>query len=320
MDIQISWTAGWAGPHDVCYRLQPGPATFTCQTVNCTVGVNTLLITVPTNFCEGALYQGYVLAQCSDPVDSNGDGFPDAASQFTILIPEQADPCLPYQINCDETSVAQISIDVPGSGYLIGETITANGTDVIWQISNVDGLGAILTVVPLPGNNGFTYSVPPTLTINTVGGINADLTAILDTCSLLYGACDGTNNDGNPSPPGSVFRPPLAVGELVVICATSVPDPFVTGVGTVTPLFPGKESCNCQPCAQLIVSNPTGDDISLYYTTCNGANSETATPTPIVLWREVIEAGAANVVIANCVILASVSAGDPGLVIIDNVC
>lgn len=319
MDIQISWTAGWAGPHDVCYRLQPGPATFTCQTVNCTVGVNTLVITVPTNFCEGALYQGYILAQCSDPVDSNEDGFPDAAAQFTILIPEQADPCQPYQLTCDEASVADILIDVPGSGYLSGETITANGTDVIWEINTVDGLGGILSVIPLPGNNGFTYSTPPTLTINTVGGLGADLTAVLDTCSLLYGSCDGVNSDGTPLPPGAQFRPPLAVGESVLICATSLPDPFVTGVGTVLPLFPGKESCNCQPCVQLTVSNPTGDPIDLYYTTCNGANGEAAIPTPIVLWREVIEAGASNVVIANCVLSGSVSA-DPALVIVVDPC
>ena len=315
MQIQITWTANWAGNHQVCYR-EVGTPTFTCQTVAAVLGVNSLVIDVPTNFCDDISYEGYVLAECSDPVDDNLDGFPDASSQFTILITTQTDPCEPYEISCDTVAISGINIDVAGTGYLPGEQILANGSDLVATVGTVGGSGEITSVVLSPG---FFYAAVPALTISTAGGVGASLTAILGNCLLSLSGCDGTMDDGLPV---ALVRVNVEVGDSIYVCSDGIPNPSpppATCTFTVTnSTVPLGGTCNCLDCVEITVSNPTGGNLQLQYTTCNdpaGPEGETA----IVMYQETIVAGASNVIIPNCAILSSIYA-EAGLIVVTYPC
>jgi hypothetical protein len=301
MDLQISWTAGWAGNHEVCYRKQ-GTVAYTCQTVVATLGPNSVLITVPNNFCDDVTYEGYILAECQGAVE------PSEGTQFSILINTKTDPCEPYQIDCDNSPINALGA-TGGSLYQIGDAIMADAVQV-GDVNTIDGGGAILTV-------NFTdpvtpFSAPPVMTIVSGAGAGAVITAPLTGCIPILLSCDGAVDNGVPAPSG--IRPNIPVGSSFYLCAEVAPTPSPDSQYTVTNLLgPGYETCHCEGCVEIEVSNPTGGNLYLYYTT------EDPVLGTIVVWQETIAAGASNVNIANQALEDSVS-WDAGLVVVTTPC
>lgn len=301
MDLQISWTAGWAGNHEVCYRKQ-GTFTYTCQTVVATLGPNNIIITVLDNFCDDVTYEGYILAECQ------GEASPDEGTQFSVLINTKTDPCEPYQIDCDNSPINSL-VATGGSLYQVGDAIFADGVTQVGDVATVDGGGAILTVNftdPVT-----TFSAPPVMTIVSGAGAGAVITAPLSGCLPTLASCDGAVADGNPS---SGIRVNIPVGGSFYLCAEVAPTPSPGSQYTVTNLLgPGYDTCHCEGCVEIEVSNPTDTNLFLYYTT------EDPVLGTIVLWQETIVAGASNVNIANQALEDSVS-WDAGLVVVTTPC
>lgn len=298
LDIEISFVAGIAIDHDVCYRLQ-GTTTFTCVTVSANLGSNTVTIQVPSNFCDTAIYEGYVIASCSNTTDTDGDGFPDAVegvSQFAITIAEQASDCDPYIIACTGVPVVDINIIDGGTGYATNEELVANGTDTIGFITAPGGIITGFTPA-LP----FNYSTPPTLTVNTVSGVDADLEAILGQCIFEATGCDGqTDVFGNTAAgPLDTYLP---VNTDIEICSDVEPtiDPITsTGSFTVTPSV--GENCRCTTCVKMTVTNGTGGNVTLSFTTCGLDDAA------VIFQQLIIPTGTLNLVVGACVIPESIS-------------
>ena len=84
-------------------------------------------------------------------------------------------PGFTYQ---QDTGVASISIDVAGTGYLVGEAITATGgggTGFAAEVATIGGSGEITGVTITSEGSGYTST--PTLSVTTGGGTGATLTA-----------------------------------------------------------------------------------------------------------------------------------------------
>lgn len=304
MEIQISWTANWAGNHDVCYR-KVGEVAFTCVTVNSVLGTNSTIIDVPTNYCEDVTYEGYIIAECSSDVDANEDGFPELATQFNIFINTTADLCDSYDVTCDAGAVGLI-VEVPGQDYAINDQIFANGVDLVGEVASIDGSGGILTT-NLFGI--FKYAAQPAISVTSALGNGASLAGPLSDCDATLSGCAGAKDDGSPLDPEGEVVVNIKVGETIVVCSESLPDPQPT-VGDVTVAPAALDTCNCLDCVRLTIDNPTGDDLEIAYTTCNDVNGNQA----IVLYREVIEQATANYIVHDCVIQESVYA-ETGLVL-----
>lgn len=310
MEIQISWTANWAGNHDVCYR-KVGEVAFTCVTVNSILGTNSTIIDVPTNYCEDVTYEGYILAECSSDIDVDEDGFPELATQFSILINTNTDPCEPYQITCDNGAIGLI-VEVPGQDYAVNDQIFANGVDLVGEVATIDGVGGILTT-NLFGI--YKYVAQPAISVTSALGNGASLAGPLSDCDAILTGCAGTNDDGAGLDPEGDLNINIKVGDSIVVCSEGVPDPKTTlGDTTVIPA-PALDTCNCLDCVRLKIDNPTGQDLEVSYTTCNDPNGNGI----IVLWKENIEAGASNYIVSDCVIQESVYA-ETGLVLTFEAC
>lgn len=297
MQLQISWTAGWAGNHDVCYRKQ-GVVSYTCQTVVATLGPNTVLIVVPDNFCDEVTYEGYVLAECQGAVP------PSEGTEFSITINTKTDPCEPWEVTCDNAPIETLTA-LGGTLYLPGDAIMADAVQV-GDVATIGGGGDILTVNFT--DNITTFSAPPVMTIVSAAGTLAVIDAPLAECRPTLTACDGASVDG-----GIVVD--LVVGESVYTCLEFAPTPLPPAQYTVTNLIgtPGYTTCHCEGCVEIEVSNPTAFPLFIYYTTYDpGLGS-------IVLWKQLINAGALNENIPNQAIEDSVSS-QAGLVIVLTPC
>ena len=296
MDLEISWTANWLGNHDICYREQ-GTLAYTCTTIYANLGPNSTIIQVPDNFCGQVVYEGYVLAQCQ-----GGGALPAEGTEFTIIINEKVDPCMPYNIHCDNAPIALLSLIAPGSGYLDGEVVTADGIPV-GTVGILPGgeLGSVVLT-----NNTTTFSALPVMAINTTGGLGGVIGVQLADCAPILNGCDGSNDQGVPA---IGVQAKIPVGSDFYLCATTVPAPLPAAQMTVSPLLnPPFETCHCENCIEARVSNPTPAPLSIWYMTYDPGMGA------IVLYKEVIVAGASNQPLSNQAIADSITA-QVGLVV-----
>jgi hypothetical protein len=145
-NFTVNFQANTTGEHRVYYRkynddptLNPSPPTYT-DYVSVVVSVPgpQAVVIEPAGEIEGNLYcgdieyQGYIVAeyQFSDP-DTNNNGIPDSAevagAVFTVLLGQQTDPCILYDITCDNVPVQDVTVDVKGSGYTSAPTVSITG-------------------------------------------------------------------------------------------------------------------------------------------------------------------------------------------------
>jgi hypothetical protein len=307
LTIEISFVANTAGNHDVCYR-EVGTSTFTCVTVNAALGANTIVINPPTNYCGDVTFEGYVIAECSNPADNNLNDFPDVVegiSQFTILVTAQPADCDPYRVTCDATKIGGILVTVGGMDYVDGEVVVANGVDNVGTVNVVPASNGVVGSITLTGTN--TYPSPPTLTITTAGGSLAELQALMDDCVVFLAGCDGQVEDDVDSP--IALRTELPLSSNITICSNGVPDVEpATGDYTVIPDPIVPENCRCTDCVQMTVTNVNVDTaFTLSYTSCNnpaGEGGETAT----VFYQHNFPVGAFGpLVLPICAIQESIS-------------
>jgi len=300
MDLEISWTANWIGNYNVCYR-EAGTLNYTCSIeFVAALGPATKTITVPNNYCDLVVYEGYILAECQ------GNADPAEGTQFTIQIVQKDDPCNPYNVHCDNAPIASLIPSAPGIDYVTGEDVLADGIPVGTIVAPT---GFITDVIIT--DSVTTFTTPPVVTISTTSGTGGAIQLTLADCQPILQGCDGTNDQGVPV---SSITPSIPIGSDFYLCATAEPEPTPAAQYTVTALAgtPSYETCHCEQCIEVTVSNPTGTNLSIWYTTYDSGLGS------IVLWKEVIVAGASNQLLANQAISGSVTAQVGLVVVIEN--
>lgn len=101
-----------------------------------------------------------------------------------------------YSMPSNFDRVVDITIDVGGIGYLVGETITFTGgttslKTAFGYITEVDGAGTISKIGLV--QTGEDYTGTPTLTINTAGGTTAVLTPVMGLARTVRTSGSGRN-------------------------------------------------------------------------------------------------------------------------------
>lgn len=102
--ITINYTPNTVGTHYIAYRDQAvgGAYTLTSEVIALNeVSIPrslSIYVAALDIYCESAIYEGYIIANCQDPADvSPADGIPDSAVEFTVNIDPIEDPCKLYQ-------------------------------------------------------------------------------------------------------------------------------------------------------------------------------------------------------------------------------
>ena len=92
--------------------------------------------------------------------------------------------CVPGFTSQATGYVSEIAIGAAGTGYVVGDAVTAtggSGTGFAGQVSQVDGAGGIVAVTISASGSGYTAA--PTLAVTSTAGADAELTATADTAS-----------------------------------------------------------------------------------------------------------------------------------------
>ena len=153
--LRINFQANTTGNHIVGYRENyfDLPNTYNTVILNIlTPGPAFVDIIIPGSlYCGELSYSGYIIAECQNQTDSNGDGIPDAAVTWSQNIPQQIDPCIETNIICDSVGILTIDILEPGENYTPGDVIPVVEATIGDQVSP-----AIITVLTVNGGGGIT--------------------------------------------------------------------------------------------------------------------------------------------------------------------
>jgi hypothetical protein len=111
--ITVNFTPLTIGNHIIGYRDQAVGGTYSTYVVNVPLNeVNvprseTIYVTSIDIYCESAVYECYIIAECVGLSDvSPADGVPDAAFEFTVNIDPINDPCQLYQLTYTNTTAS----------------------------------------------------------------------------------------------------------------------------------------------------------------------------------------------------------------------
>lgn len=270
--LTINFQANTTGDHYVGYReihMDP-PNTYTVLTVNVTTpGATSVDIDIPGSlYCGELHYAGYIIAACQSQTDANADGIPDAAITWSNTLLQQTDPCTETEITCDNTPIDGISIDVPGTGYSIGNVITVVeatvGDEVVpatITVATVGGAGEITTVsIDVAGS----YKAAPNLDATGVGNGDAVLSiAAMAECpevDLTTIDCAGVQTyTGKTGWTGQL-------GEVLTICTDQ------STLGTLGSQFTAAlaGNCKCRGCESVTLdaSAATSGGVIVTYNRC----------------------------------------------------
>ena len=282
--FRINFQAQTTGDHYIGYRTYNDPPnTYTVLTVNITGAVPQLAhvdIPVPGNlYCayDDIVYTGYLIAACQPQTDGNGDGIPDLATQWTVTMAEQTDPCINTTILCEATPIATVTLPngitscTPDGTYTLDVTEVTPGDEV--AAANIT-----ITVVagqPVPGSINIIdpgrYKAVPVVSLPVgVTGCSPDpvFTVTLEDCPTIdlldYICAAHTELSGNT-------EVTLAVGESTALCAD------VATLGGLPAGYTSEEfgGCHCKPCANVVVTTSGGAtgyvDVS-YHVCWDGSN------------------------------------------------
>jgi hypothetical protein len=171
--ITVDFTANYAGPHRVCFRIQGSGDPYDCSTaVNCIGGgtacqaiINTL---VNTTSCDGTvIFEGYIQATCEDILSTNGR-LPWTAN----FVPNQV--CDKFNILCELGPIIQLDDTDRGVLYDLADTVIItrqpgdNATvDAVVTLASV-GDGVINSITS--GGGGVNYAALDTIDITGGGG------------------------------------------------------------------------------------------------------------------------------------------------------
>ena len=268
--ITVDFTANYAGPHRVCFRIQGSGDPYDCSTVVNCVGGGTAcqaIINTPVNTtsCDGTVvFEGYIQAECEDILSTNGrlvwtaNFVPNVVCQRTELL-------------CARGDIDTVIGNPAGQEYLLADTlaIVRNGSDtetldgtisiasvgdgIINTISALAAAGTgyvaaeVLTIV-----DGGATGAGATITIDTVGGSGEITGYTLTTNGTDYigpftftggsgAGADFTITDGvDYDVFGSITGVTISVGGLYGITPTVV---ITTGTGSGAILEVGLDAC-----------------------------------------------------------------------------
>lgn len=220
-NIDLDFTAVYAGSHRVCYRIG-GVGSYTCITVSCVGGTTSCLASIPifvdNETCVDVSFDGYIQPTCID-IASSDERFP-----FSVLF-TPSPVCKSYTVTCNTSTVTAPTITNGGTLYdplsppsvlftgggstgATGEAVVGGGaivstlgviTDpgsgyVDGTYSNVDitggtGTGAQATVIVVGG-------AVTSITITTVGnGYLSSDTLGLDYTDMSMGVPPATSSE-----------------------------------------------------------------------------------------------------------------------------
>ena len=183
--LTVDFTANYAGPHRVCFRIQGSGDPYDCSTtVGCVGGgsVCQAVINTPVNTtsCDGPItFEGYIQAACEDILSTSG------RLAFTaVFVPNVV--CEKYEVLCARGPIDSVSITQPGNDYILADTLALvrNGADPETLDGTVSigavGDGVINTLTGLAAA-GINYVALDVLTIVDNTGIGAGATIRVDT-------------------------------------------------------------------------------------------------------------------------------------------
>ena len=202
--ITVDFTANYAGPHRVCFRIQGSGDPYDCSTVVSCAGGGTAcqaIINTPVNTtsCDGPItFEGYIQAACEDILSTGG-----RLAWSAVFTPNVI--CQRTEILCARGPIDSVTINNGGQEYDISDTLTVvrNGadpetSDATLTISNV-GTGVINSISSLlAAGTGYTAldvltvvdatssGAGATIRVDTVGGSGEILTYTLLTGGSQY--------------------------------------------------------------------------------------------------------------------------------------
>ena len=199
--LSVTYTPNYSGCHRICFKsTQPDYCVYTDNSPSA-VGVEKTTTIDLTDYeeclvdypipigCNGATLDGYVQPCCTDPTSL------DNRVSFSALF-EQT-PCTSYNIECEASGIAEITINNPGYGWPLGVVPAVTITD---SSGFGTGFAADLTMNCLPGdsfcsiddititNNGQNYYDLNDLTVNVLPA---------PTCIGSQLVINGSFNDGS---------------------------------------------------------------------------------------------------------------------------
>lgn len=259
MTFTINFQANTLGIHHVGYRTYNDPPNFyNVIDVNVTtLGVQSVVIDVPGNlYCayEGITYTGYVIADCQDQTDNNGDGIPDIAAEWSLLIPEVADPCQKTKIKCIATPIVIATITnvpdpcLPDGTYTLQTIEVGTGDEVLPALLKVTVTGGVMGPVSID-DGGLYKAIPVVVLPGTVGcNMPPDFNIVLgekcNTIALAEYVCSSYIDVSEDS----LFS--LSVNEEVNICG----DPAAVGAMSAEFEVTDTGNCHCETCKNVIVN------------------------------------------------------------------
>jgi hypothetical protein len=201
--ITVDFTANYAGPHRVCFRIQGSGDPYDCTTiVNCIGGGTACqaIINTPVNTtsCDGQVtFEGYIQAACEDILSTSG-----RLAWTALFTPNVI--CQRTEVECARGPISGVSISPSGQQYLLADTLTVvrNGadpetSDATLSIASV-GTGIINSISSLLAG-GTLYTALDVLTVVDNAAIGAGATIRVDTVDgggaiLTYTLLTGGNN------------------------------------------------------------------------------------------------------------------------------
>lgn len=302
----VNFTAATPDTYTIGWREQGSGDPFTIDTqVVALAGAASFTITIPTDdniYCDGYVYEGYIIADCQDQTVDPVTGIPINAVQFTATFVQQTDPCPLYEITCDNAPIASVSVASGGTGYTTGDALVfteANpGDELVPAVGTVvdNGAGGVSTVNI---TNFGSYKSAPTVTAPTAGtpatfNVNMEGCPNLITSAFACGSAPNQPADPNYNWTGGTL------GDSFEICAD------VASLGSLPAQFTSADissvdgTCNCISCNRVAITNNSGKGLRVQWQQCQSDPSN-----PLVLFSQTIASTGLPVDI-GCVVLGTV--------------
>lgn len=230
--FDINFIANTSGVHTVYWRTYEDPVNTypNFLSVNVTIpGLQSITIDVEGSlYCApyGITYEGYVIADCQDPLPET-NGIPNSVlssgTTWTVVMAEQDDPCQDTTITCDNVVIGNITIDTVGKKYSgdngdPGATMTATidaptapgGVQATATAKHGDGIldGAVIIAdfggLFDIGNANTTQTVPliratqiPTTGSSAAVEVTFNASARVNTITITAGGLNYTSTDND---------------------------------------------------------------------------------------------------------------------------